>query len=73
MSVRVKAVSSSEADKIVQSIKENKGYCPCKIQRTEDTKCMCKEFRNEILKTKEEEDISIKTCHCGLYTVTWEK
>lgn len=38
-------------------IRENGGYCPCKIEKNEDTKCMCKEFREQ--KSGE--------CHCGLY------
>lgn len=40
-----------------QAIKENEGYCPCRKEKTADTKCMCKEFREQ------EEG----TCHCGLY------
>lgn len=39
-------------------IKENNGYCPCSLVKNEDTKCMCKEFR----------DMESGTCHCGLYT-----
>lgn len=39
-------------------LKENDDYCPCYIFKTEDTKCMCKEFRE----SKEE-----GYCHCGLY------
>lgn len=35
----------------------NDGYCPCAIERTEDTLCMCKEFREQ---TEGE-------CHCGRY------
>lgn len=42
---------------IRQKLKENDGYCPCRLVKTEDTKCMCKEFREQ------EEGI----CHCGLY------
>ena len=42
---------------IRRRLKENGGYCPCRISKTEDTKCMCKEFREQI----EGE------CHCGLY------
>ena len=30
---------------IRQKLKENGGYCPCSLLRNEDTKCMCKEFR----------------------------
>ena len=43
---------------IRKRLKENDGYCPCKIEKTEDTKCMCKEFRE----TKHDGE-----CHCGLY------
>lgn len=36
----------------------NDGYCPCAVFHTEDTKCMCKEFREQ----KEP-----GPCHCGRY------
>lgn len=39
------------------AIKKNGGYCPCKFEKNADTKCMCKEFREQ----KE------GMCHCGLY------
>ena len=56
MSVRV-----SDDKELVQEIRrklvENSGYCPCKVIKTPDTKCMCKEFREQ---DKGE-------CHCGLY------
>lgn len=46
---------------IVKAIKErlenNDGYCPCRIEKTPDTKCMCKEFREQ----------ESGECHCGLY------
>ena len=42
---------------IRQKLKDNEGYCPCRLQKTPDTKCMCKEFREQ-----EEGE-----CHCGLY------
>ena len=38
------------------------GYCPCRLQRTEDYKCMCKEFRDQI---KDPDFESF--CHCMLY------
>ena len=39
----------------------NDGYCPCAIERTEDTRRMCKDFREQIAK-----GIAGK-CHCELY------
>ena len=40
-----------------QTLKDNDGYCPCRTEKTTDTKCMCKEFR----------EMEEGTCHCGLY------
>lgn len=50
-------------ESIRKKIKENGGYCPCRLQKTPDTKCICKEFLEQ-----QEEGI----CHCGLYTKTSE-
>ena len=44
-------------DKILDALDKNNGYCPCKLEKNNDTKCMCKEF-------KEQKD---GYCHCGLY------
>lgn len=48
-----------EAQGILNAIKESNGYCPCRIDQNEDTKCICKEFR---------ESKDLGPCHCGLYT-----
>lgn len=45
-------------EEIRQALKNNEGYCPCRILRTPDNKCMCKEFRDQ-----QTEGL----CHCGLY------
>jgi ferredoxin-thioredoxin reductase catalytic subunit len=47
---------------IQEGLKQNNGYCPCKIEKTEDTKCMCKEFREQIKDPNYE-----GFCHCMLY------
>ena len=44
-------------EQMLKALKENSNYCPCKIEKTKDTKCICKEFR-------EQKD---GWCHCGLY------
>ena len=44
-------------DSIRKKLKENNYFCPCRLVKNEDTKCMCKEFREQ---TEGE-------CHCGLY------
>ena len=38
------------------------GYCLCRVQKTEDYKCMCKEFRDQINDPEFE-----GFCHCKLY------
>ena len=52
--------------KIEQELKANQGYCPCRIHKTPENKCMCKEFREQIENHQEGE------CHCGLYVITNE-
>jgi ferredoxin-thioredoxin reductase catalytic subunit len=53
---------TQRAEEIKQLVKDNDGYCPCRIYKNEDTKCMCKEFRDQI---KDESFEGL--CHCGLY------
>lgn len=47
---------------VQEGLKRTGGYCPCRTERTEDYKCMCKEFREQI------KDESFEGyCHCLLY------
>ncbi len=45
-------------EEVTQKVKENGGYCPCMINKTEDTKCICKEFRSSAEQGE---------CHCGRF------
>lgn len=47
---------------IREGLKRTGGYCPCRLQRTEENKCMCKEFRDQIADSNFE-----GFCHCMLY------
>lgn len=40
------------------ALKANDGFCPCRLERTPDTKCPCREFR---------EQTEPGYCHCGLF------
>ena len=59
-------VTENENKEIVKKIREGLektgGYCPCRIQRTEEYKCMCKEFKEQIADPDFE-----GFCHCMLY------
>ena len=61
MSVRL-----NEDKKLVEMLKEGlrkkDGYCPCRLEKTEDNKCMCREFREQIADPDFE-----GYCHCKLY------
>ena len=56
----------NEDPEIVRTVKEGLaargGYCPCRTVKHEDTKCMCREFREQI-KDPDFEGY----CHCMLY------
>lgn len=49
-------------DAVKEGLERTGGYCPCRIERTEDNKCMCKEFRDQIKDPNFE-----GYCHCMLY------
>lgn len=59
-------ITFNKDENIVKKIKEGLilkgGYCPCKLLKTEDNKCMCKEFREQINDPNFE-----GYCHCRLY------
>ena len=58
-------VEFNKNEEVVNAIKKglemNGGYCPCRREKTEDNKCICKEFREQIACGK------VGKCHCGLY------
>ena len=51
--MKIKEVDHS----IAELVKANDGYCPCAVQKTPDTKCICKAF------IEQEKGL----CHCGRY------
>ena len=60
------AVRLNEDKEVVARIKEGlkakDGYCPCRLPRIEEFKCICKEFREQIADPDFE-----GYCHCMLY------
>ena len=47
---------------IQEGLKRTGGYCPCRLERTEENKCMCQEFKDQITDPDFE-----GYCHCMLY------
>ena len=60
------AVKLNPDKEIVKTIKEGLertgGYCPCRIQRTPENKCICEEFKAQMADPDFE-----GFCHCMLY------
>lgn len=54
----IKNPDKEKYSEVLAAIKANKGYCPCRLVKTADTKCMCKEFRDQTTEG---------ACHCGAY------
>ena len=56
----------NEDESIVRTVKEGLaakgGYCPCRVGKKEEYKCICQEFREQI------DDPEFEGyCHCRLY------
>ena len=49
-------------EKIRAGVLKKGGYCPCRIEKTEENYCMCQEFRDQIADPDFE-----GYCHCLLY------
>lgn len=63
--MKVKLTDNKEKlDRLTAQLKENGGYCPCAVIHNEDTKCKCKEFKEQIARGESGE------CHCGLFIAT---
>jgi len=43
--------------RLKEDIKNNDGYCPCRVDKRPEFKCPCEEFKAQ----------SHGMCHCGLY------
>lgn len=56
--MKIVELKNDQAKDVRVKLMANGGYCPCAIIKNEDTKCMCKAF-------KEQKEPG--TCHCGLY------
>lgn len=56
----------NENELVVKTVKEGLkrtgGYCPCRREQTEDNKCICREFKQQM----EDPDFE-GYCHCMLY------
>ena len=50
------------ADAVKEGLKRTGGYCPCRLERIPENKCICQEFKDQIADPDFE-----GYCHCMLY------
>jgi len=49
-------------ERVREGLKRKGGYCPCRLEKKEEYKCICQEFRQQM------EDPEFEGyCHCMLY------
>ena len=49
-------------NEIREGLKHTGGSCPCRVERSDETKCICREFKEQIADPDFE-----GYCHCMLY------
>lgn len=54
----IKNPDENKYNEVTEAVKQADGYCPCMLQRTPETKCICKEFKDQA---------EAGECHCGRY------
>ena len=61
--MKVSLNPNSEIVNVVKKgLEQRGGYCPCRMEMTEENKCICEEFRQQIADPTFE-----GYCHCMLY------
>ena len=65
-------ITENPDKEIVKMIREGlaakDGYCPCRLEKIPENKCMCQEFRQQIADPEFE-----GFCHCRLYYKSLEE
>lgn len=60
----IKNPDAAVYNEMTEAVKVNGGYCPCAIAKNEDTRCPCREFR---------EQETVGECHCGRFVKVEEQ
>jgi hypothetical protein len=53
--MKLKIEKGSKYEEMTKAVIDNNNYCPCMIEQSDDTKCMCKEFKEQDFEGE---------CHC---------
>ena len=67
--MKIRLNENAELVKVIrEGLKERDGHCPCRREISDDTKCMCKEFREQLADPNYE-----GYCHCMLFYKSLEE
>lgn len=55
-------------EKLRAAMRANGGYCPCRLRKTPENRCICQEFRDQLA-----DPAFSGYCHCKLYYKEKEK
>ena len=61
--MKTKVIKTDRYEELKKAAEENHGYCPCAVEKNEDTKCMCKTFREQVKLGQ------LGKCYCGMYEI----
>ena len=62
-----KNVDKELVAEVERQLKETGGYCPCRLTKDKDSKCMCKYFRDAVKEAKANGSTEPVECDCGLW------
>lgn len=69
MKAQISLNPDAEVVKMVrEGLQRTGGYCPCRLERFEATRCICQEFREQI----DDPDFE-GYCHCLLYYKSYQR
>ena len=57
----IKNPDAAVYEEMTEAVKANGGYCPCAFGKSEDTRCPCREFREQEIEGE---------CRCGRFVKT---
>ena len=54
----IKNPDENKYNEVTEAVKKADGYCPCMLQKTPETKCICKVFKDQA---------EVGECYCGRF------
>lgn len=59
----IRVIKTEKFEEIKNAVEKNDGYCPCIVQHTPESKCMCQSFKDQVKRGE------LGKCLCGMYEI----